>query len=411
MLNPISVSLNKVQTPKLFDNKYQTNPFALKTLQSDTFTPSQSVANVSFTSVDNSIVGKSIRELGDVPCPYCGTRIINGKEINHLNKENLGGRSDKAIKLLQPFEDRMHPVEKEVFGILKDLSKDKPEKNLRELLDTVRPEHLKKVQDAEQKILHRMFKCAKTIQNKEDAKNVGKLLASSKEILEKQDPNYIFRRRRLLEKLNNVTKNMNEQHKAQELLNIAEDIPRSHDNVSAFIVKFTQKDAGTKQEKTPFQIGISLVEPSVGSLEHITPRHPQDGSEGGKNIYSNYVYASKEWNTRRKNMPLDKWVDKNPEIKDHMQNYIDAVIEKINKKEALQRCRVYPILVAETVEKESKGKIKLDTSKLKLSKRQIAQEMSRVKKQEAEIVSKAQKKEQYNKKTKGTQNKKLSVFA
>ena len=41
MLNPISVSLNKVQTPKLFDNKYQTNPFALKTLQSDTFTPSQ----------------------------------------------------------------------------------------------------------------------------------------------------------------------------------------------------------------------------------------------------------------------------------------------------------------------------------------------------------------------------------
>ena len=110
-------------------------------------------------------------------------------------------------------------------------------------------------------------------------------------------------------------------------------------------------------------------------------------------------------------MPLDKWVEKNPEIKDHMQNYIDAVIEKINKREALQRCRVYPILVAETVEKESKGKIKLDTSKLKLSKRQIAQEMSRVKKQEAEIVSKAQKKEQYNKKTKGTQNKKLSVFA
>ena len=254
-----------------------------------------------------------------------------------------------------------------------------------------------------------MFKCAKTIKNEDDAKNVGKLLASSKEILEKQDPNYIFRRRRLIEKLNNVTKNMTEQDKAQELLKIAEDVPRSHDNISAFIVKFTQKDAGTKLEKTPYQIGISLVEPSVGSLEHITPRHPQDGSDGGKNIYSNYVYASKEWNTRRKNMPLDKWVEKNPEIKDHMQNYIDAVIEKINKREALQRCRVYPILVAETVEKESNGKIKLDTSKLKLSKKQIQQEMARVKQQEADIIAKAQKKEQYKNKT--NQKKNLSIVA
>lgn len=409
MLNPISVSLNKVQMPNLLGNKYQTSPIGIKTLKTDTFTPSQSIANVSFTSVDNSIVGKSIRELGDIPCPYCGTRVINGKEINHLNKENLGGRSDRAIALLKPFEDRMHPVEKEVFDILKNLSKKEPKKNLRQLLDTVRPEHLQKVQDEEQKILHRMFKCAKTIKNEDDAKNVGKLLASSKEILEKQDPNYIFRRRRLIEKLNNVTKNMTEQDKAQELLKIAEDVPRSHDNVSAFIVKFTQKDAGTKLEKTPYQIGISLVEPSVGSLEHITPRHPQDGSDGGKNIYSNYVYASKEWNTRRKNMPLDKWVEKNPEIKDHMQNYIDAVIEKINKREALQRCRVYPILVAETVEKESNGKIKLDTSKLKLSQKQIQQEMARVKQQEADIIAKAQKKEQYKNKT--NQKKNLSIVA
>lgn len=407
MLNPINVSLNKVQMPNLLGNKYQTSPIAMHTLKADTFTPSQSVANVSFTSVDNSIVGKSIRELGDVPCPYCGTRVINGKEINHLNKKNLGGRSDEAIALLKPFEDRMHPVEKQVFGILEELSTIAPEKNLRELLDTVRPEHLKNVQNAEQKILHKMFKCAKTIKNEDDAKNVGKLLASSKEILENQDPNYIFRRRRLLEKLNNVTKNMTEQDKAQELLKIAEDVPRSHDNVSAFIVKFTQKDAGTKIEKTPYQIGISLVEPSVGSLEHITPRHPQDGSDGGKNIYSNYVYASKEWNTRRKNMPLDKWVEKNPEIKDHMQNYIDAVIEKINNKQALQRCRVYPILVAETIEKESNGKIKLDTSKLKLSKRQIQQELARVRQQEAEIVEKAQKKDQY----KNNSKKKLSIIA
>ena len=155
MLNPISVSLNRVQTP-LFGNNYQTNPIGMQTLKADTFVRSNSVANVSFTSVDNTIVGKSIRELGDVPCPYCGTRVINGKEISHLNKENLGGASKNAVRLLKPFENRMHPVEKQVFNLIEDLSKKNPNKNLRQLLDKVRPQHLEIVKQQEYDILNRM---------------------------------------------------------------------------------------------------------------------------------------------------------------------------------------------------------------------------------------------------------------
>ena len=381
MLNPVSVSLNRIQMPSFA--KYQTNPLIMSGLQRDTFEHSKSVATVSFTSVDNTVVGKAIRELGDVPCPYCGTRVIQGKEISHLNKENLGGRSKDAINLLKPFEDRMHPVEKQVFNLLEDLSKKDPNKNLRQLLNKVRPTYLEVLKQQEFDILGRMSDYSQKNMKKDDANRVVGLVNEATDIINKQDENYIFRRRRFMEKFENITKKMDDQESVKGLREIAEELPRAHDNMSSFIIKFTQKDAKTKLEKTPYQIGISLVEPSVGSLEHIKPRHPQNKTKGGENIYSNYIYASREWNIRRKNTPLDEWVTKNPEIKDNMQKYMDAVIEKINKGQALKRCRVYPIIVAETLEKESNGLIKLDTSKLKLSKAQIKTERARIEQEEA----------------------------
>jgi len=415
MLSPISVSLNKVQTP-LFA-QYQTNPIALKTLKADSFERTQakqSVSNISFTSVDNSVIGQAVRELGDVPCPYCGTRVINGKEISHLNKDTLGGTSKDAVINLAPFEDRMHPVEKQVFGIIKDLSKKEPQKNIRELLETVRPEHLENVKNQEFKVLNKLSKYGnKYLKDETESKKLNNLVDEATLIIEEQDENYIFRRRKFMEKLDGITKNMQNQETAKNLKQIAEELPNAQDNVSTFIVKYTQKDPKSKIEKTPYQLGIALVEPSVGSLEHIIPRHPQDKTvKGGENKYSNYIYASREWNTKRKNMPLDQWVTKNPQIKDHMQKYIDVVIDKINKGQAMKRCRVYPILVAETLEKESKGLIKLDTSKLKLSKAQIKAEKARIeqeeKAREERLNTKAQKTSQKNN---GTQTKHFSFVA
>ena len=368
MLSPISMSFNKVQVPAI--SKYQSVPVGLKPIQADTFERSHSASNVSFTSVDNSAIGDSIRELGDVPCPYCGIKLIKGKEISHLKDSNLGGKSKDAIKLLKPFEDRMHPVEREVFGILEDLSKQYPNKNLREALDTVRPQHLENVKQQEFQIFGKLSEYVnENVKDEKQNKSLNNLINESVGIIEKQDENYIFRRRRFIDKLNNITKNMSDEDTVNGIKQIADELPKSQDNVSTFIVKYTQKDPKSKKEKTPYQLGIALIEPSVGSLEHIVPRHPQDKSKkGGENKYSNYIYASREWNTKRQNMPLDQWVTLHPEIKDNMQKYMDAVIEKINKGQAMKKCKEYPIIVAKTLEEESNGLIKLDTSKLKIEK-------------------------------------------
>ena len=76
-------------------------------------------------------------------------------------------------------------------------------------------------------------------------------------------------------------------------------------------------------------------------------------------------------------MPLPQWIKKHPEVKGYMQQYMDDVIEKINHKQAMKNFRAYPIIVAKTLEKESEGMLKLDTSKLKVSKQEVNEALVR----------------------------------
>lgn len=369
MLNPINMYMPNLISPKAV--AYQSNPIKMNGLQSDIFV--KSFANISFTSVDDTKDGRAIRELGGVRCPYTGIPIINGKEVSHLNKQNLSGRSEDAIALLKPFEDRMQPVNKEVFGILEKLGKKYPDKSLRQNLNLVRGEHLEKVKKQEEDILDKM--CGVKIDNEEDSDKVLNLLVETKDIIDKQNENYIFRRRRFMEKLNNITDKMQDKNKADELKNIAEGLPRAQDTVSSFIVKFTQKDPKTRIEKNSWQLGYALVEPSIGSIEHVKCRHPKDGSKAGANDVSNYIYASRRANSLRRNTPLPEWIKSHPEVKENMQKYMDDVIDRINKKKAMKDFRAYPVVVAKTIEIESKGEIKLDTSKLKVSKKEVNEAM------------------------------------
>lgn len=372
MLNPISVLQSKFIVPEI-SAKTTSNPIKNTGLQADVFV--RSASNISFTSVDDTKEGRAIRELGGVPCPYTGVPIINGKEVSHLNRNTLSGTAQESVALLKPFEDRMQPVERQVFGIIETLSKKNPKKNLRQVLDIVRPEHLENIKNIETDVLNKMSEIK--INDKKDSDKVFNLLYESKTIIDKQDANYIFRRRRFMEKLEGITAGMKEKDKAQQLSDLAEELPRAHDTVSSFIVKFTQKDPNTKKEKESWQIGQALVASSVGSIEHIRCRHPKDGSEPGANNISNYIYASKAANSLRGNMPLPQWIKKHPEVKDYMQQYMDGVIEKINNKQAMKNFKAYPVIVAMTLEKESEGLIKLDTSKLKVSKQEVNEALVR----------------------------------
>lgn len=405
MISSVGQYFNRINLQNIV--KVHSNPILTSKAMSDCFVKN-SVANVSFTSVDDSFVGKAIRELGDVPCPYSGINLIAGKELTPLTKEKMKQPSSEVIPLLKPFKSRMHRVEREVFSLMESLSKKNPEKNIRQLLDIARPDCLKRVKDNEYRILSDISKYGKRYLKEDEYARLSKLIDETVKIINEQNENYIFRRRKFIDKITKISNSISNEKHANKLIEIAEQIPQANENLDAFVIKYSQKNPKNNTERKPHNIAMALLRPSVGSLEHIVPRHPSDGSPGGTNKFSNYIYACCELNSLRKNMPLAEWVEKNPDVPQNMQKYIDAVIEKINKKQAMQNCRVYPLLVAKTLYKESNGKINLDVSKLKLSPEEIKSEMEKVLKQEEKIDNKALKK---RKSSKNVFQKSLNVLA
>ena len=77
-----------------------------------------------------------------IPCLCCGKEMLHPDiYMNLMEKKELSGKADDAIKILEPFENIMHPVERQVFNMLKSLSAKYPDKNFKELLEIKKDIH------------------------------------------------------------------------------------------------------------------------------------------------------------------------------------------------------------------------------------------------------------------------------
>ena len=80
----------------------------------------------------------------------------------------------------------------------------------------------------------------------------------------------------------------------------------------------------------------------------------------------NYIFECAHDNNNRNCMPFWSFVKQNPQLYgQHAQKYIDAIIERLNRGE-LKGFERYPLLISRTLRRQSKGKIRLDISKLNL---------------------------------------------
>ena len=165
-----------------------------------------------------------------------------------------------------------------------------------------------------------------------------------------------FKRKEFIYDLKKITKFLDDQKLADELIRIARKIPTSTENLSAFIVKHY----GDSREK----IGFYLLKESVASIEHVLPKIC-----GGRNRLANYGLCCRYINAKRSNMPFADWVRENPQVYVNCQKYFNRLIELYNngtfKKLGLDRS--YIINLAKTVNKESPSEapIIIDLSALK----------------------------------------------
>lgn len=171
-----------------------------------------------------------------------------------------------------------------------------------------------------------------------------------------------FERKSFIHELKKITRKLKNRKFAQEFTETSWRLPTSKDNVSAFIVKFSDQSNN--------KIGTNLLISGMGSIDHLVAK-----KNGGPNKLSNYGLSGAEINRQKTNIPFDQWVKMHPETRKNCQKQVDRLIElykqgvfeKVSKKQKNKRIdKSYIEDFAKTIYNISpaENRIVLDLSKL-----------------------------------------------
>lgn len=299
------------------------------------------------------------KNISGIPCPCCGKIMIPKRTFLRILTENaLSGRSDKAIEAIEYFEDYMHPIEKECFKIVRNYSKNAPEKSLQQIMQDLRPESLKRLVPRQFRVLDKIDELGKKLSYKSQT-SLRENTALARQIISLDTPDYLFKRKTFLNKLMAWKDELPNEEKriGRKIYQTALNLDTSQNNVDAFILKYSGTVRKTilgqrvKIHRSSTEIGQRFVITIVGTYEHLIPK-----SEGGQLSNSDGVAECLKCNNARGNMPLNLWVKANKKMKENAQRYIEAVIAN---KHLREKFPTHPVLVARTFYKESKHKIKL----------------------------------------------------
>ena len=234
-----------------------------------------------------------------------------------MENKKLSGVAIEAIPILEPYEKIMHPVEKQVFNMFKSMATKYPNKNFKELLMMKKDIHelaLVKIQS----IIFNKISFYRRILPKKTARQLRKLMIKTNDIIFDPEPHKPFSRRIFIHKIKNITKNLENKKIKNEILEIARRLPRSSDEVCAFVVKNARKPASV--------IALNLVHPSVGTFEHLLPKCMK-----GMNNSLNFALECSYCNNSRHHYPISTQIEENPYMPQNAQLQADKLISLCKK--------------------------------------------------------------------------------
>ncbi len=253
-----------------------------------------------------------------IPCLCCGKEMLHPDIYMYLSgRKELCQKASEAIKLLEPFENIMHPVERQVFNMFKTMSTKYPDKNFQELLLMKKDIHelaLVKIQSS----IFNKISFYRRILPKKMARQLRKLMIKTNDIIFDPEPHKPFSRRIFVHKLKNIIRNLENKSIKEEIIKIARRLPRSSDEVCAFVVK--------NARKRPEIIALNLIHPSVGTFEHLTPKC-MHGLSNSLNFALECTYC----NNSRHHYPIPIQIEENPYMPKNAQIQADKLISLCKK--------------------------------------------------------------------------------
>lgn len=123
--------------------------------------PVLAVDTVTFTGVSNG--GDILKKLCayGVPDMYTGLMLMDPKALERMQNSGLFNNSlSKVVKIMSNYENTMMPINREVFELLKKVSKKQPDITLSEAFKYLYPIHKKHLLRAQQKVFEEIIRLA-----------------------------------------------------------------------------------------------------------------------------------------------------------------------------------------------------------------------------------------------------------
>lgn len=256
-----------------------------------------------------------------IPCLCCGREMLHPEIYNRLLQiKELSGPASLVIPILEPFSKIMFPVEKQVFNMLKELAAKYPDKNFQELLMMKKASHELALVRIQSNIFNKI-NFYRRILPKKAARRLRNLMITTNDIIFTPTPKKPFSRRVFITKIKNIVRNIDNKKIKEEIIEIAKRLPRSSDEVCAFVVK--------NARKRPQVIALNLIHPAVGTFEHLLPK-----SMNGMNNSLNFALECTHCNNSRHHYPIEIQIEENPLMPSNAQIHTDKLIS-LYKKEML----------------------------------------------------------------------------
>lgn len=293
---------------------------------------------------------KLIRE--GIPDAYSEIEnLIPREELDkHKTLGTFGKRSQLAIKHLKKYKDSMFPIEKEIFSILENLSKKHPNMNIQELLRLRYANAEQILINQQSEVLNRINLTIRQLPKKEFVE-MRKLINHSFDKMFTQEnlPEERFGRKNFLKELSKVE--ISDNRIKQKIYKIAEQLPQSTESINAFIVKYSHpyrfkynpsKDELIRLPRDSQEIGERLIEPSIGTDDHIHPQAEfkkeleariKGQKEAGKlSTLRVTTLVSRKMNEAKTNIPIDDFIAmQSLDIPQRLQNQINRYIQICEK--------------------------------------------------------------------------------
>ncbi len=297
-----------------------------------------------------------------LPCPCCGDIMIPPNIYYKLQRE-ITRNPRTTILLLNKMEKYMHPVEKNIFSMIKKEYKKHPDRNFHEILISKRPQAEKELIKEQTEILNSILLLSRTIPEKYQPE-ITKLVKDTYTMIFNQEPQDTFKRKKFIEKLETCIENIENQETQKHpnylissdkrtydrIIKKAYKMPTSYNSVPAFIVKYSKREYSHKN------IATRLISGSVATVEHALP-----SVLGGETSYNNLINECAKCNSTRREDDVMTQLKEHPNMPQNMQRHFNRLIElsKQNKVDKSYICEI-----AATYYQLSNGKLNIDLSEL-----------------------------------------------